>query len=540
MVTVQDFSELEDLVVVVGAWKNPSSLTVSSRRVDWPELEVFAHEYRAVFKQAEGVESIVQMARMAYQALRMLTCSPVAPREEVTGLTHLVKQCAEFTDSHPEHSVVGSVKSLKDAVELLWAKASPVRQQVVGAISEFGTEREMPWKGQPEVVLVVPPDLVAVSQNFLTEEELEAHVRTPEQLKQRCYRGVVICGDLRTAYRSFWTSPETAARTYGWLVTAPSADRVVLVETPVSTNRIGDLWLLDPKARPTLEVKTTGTVGELVDDPLPVRSPPSVSAAEFDLPASGDKLQAAAQVLLASERSVFFANGVGPQPRLILVEEGEVETKDQVPFTRLSTGDYLVIRVSGSDYEEVKNRAERDLIENKGWTRGDINRARGLVADLKRHLQIALDTKGERAVRAAMIRDGLTESHARTLCRNPLDEHYIAPNSRGFAPLAKAIGATELLGKEQWFRDLRTAHRQAGFGITIELNQRLSENLAWLDELSVKDFAVVDGKNLGTLLIETVAYPAEEGYDVPVTYLGHVVEGNPLRPIEADRLRSMR
>ena len=93
-----------------------------------------------------------------------------------------------------------------------------------------------------------------------------------------------------------------------------------------------------------------------------------------------------------------------------------------------------------------------------------------------------------------------------------------------------------MLAKAQWFRDLRTAHRQAGFGITTELNQRLSENLSWLDELSVREFAVVDGKNLGILLIETVAYPAEEGYEVPISYLGRVVTGNPLRPIEVEAL----
>jgi hypothetical protein len=72
------------------------------------------------------------------------------------------------------------------------------------------------------------------------------------------------------------------------------------------------------------------------------------------------------------------------------------------------------------------------------------------------------------------------------------------------------------------------------------LNRRLSEDLAWFDDLSTRGFAVVDDENLGTLLIETVVYPAENGYDVPVTYLGRVVGGNPLRPIEVDRLRTMR
>ena len=492
MVTADNYSEVEDLTVVVGAWEASSNPNVHTRRVDWPELGLLAEQYRSMFQRAEGIESLLEMALTAYRAMRMLTCSPTAPDAEAAGLSDLMEQCAAFAESHPEHSVVGSVEALRYAAQVVLVNSSPVQTEVVGAVSEFGTEAEKPWMGQPEAVLVVPPDLVAVTESFLAEEELEAHVRTPEQAKQHRYRGAIICGDLRTAYRSFWTSPETAARTYGWLATAPPADKVLLIETPVSTNRVDDFWLLGPEAHPPLEVKLAAMSSEFVVEHQPHPPPLPVRPVRFALPSFVKNLRPAAQVLLASERSVFFANGLGPQPRLVLVEEGEAETKDQVPITQLAIGDYLVIRASGSDYEEVKGRAERDLMENKGWTRDDIDRARGLVADLKRHLRSALDTQGEGSLREAMVRSGLTEGHARTLCRNPLEEQYIAPSPRGFGPLVRAIGALELVGQEQCFRDLRTAHRQAGFGITTDMNRRLSEDLAWLDELSVRNFAIVD------------------------------------------------
>jgi len=540
MVTADNYSEVGDLTVVVGAWDSSSNPNVHARRVDWPELRLLAGQYRSMFQRAEGIESLLEMARTAFRAMRMLTCSPTAPDAEAAGLSELVERCAAFAESHPEHSVVGNVGALRYAAQAVMAKPSPVQEMVVGAVSEFGTEAEKPWMGQPEAVLVVPPDLVSGTESFLADEELEAHVRTPEQAKQHRYRGAIICGDLRTAYRSFWTSPETAARTYGWLVTAPPADKTVLIETPVSTNRVDDLWLLGPEAHPPLAVKLTAISGEVVVEPQPLPPPLPVRPVKFVLPAFNENLRPATLVRLASKRSVFFASGLGPQPRLVLVEEGEAETKDRVRITQLVVGDYLVIRASGSDYEEVKGRAERDLMENKEWSRGDIDRARGLVGDLKRHLRSALKTKGERSLREAMVRSGLTESHARMLCRNPLEEQYIAPGPRGFAPLVRAIGAPELVGQEQWFRDLRTAHRQAGFGITTDLNRRLSEDLAWFDELSIRSFAIVDDEHLGTLLIETVAYPAEKGYDVPVTYLGRVAGGHPLRPIAAETLRAMR
>ena len=373
----------------------------------WPELGFLAEHYRSVFKQAEGIDSINEMARIAYRATRMLTCAPASPRSESTGLTDLVERCAEFVDKHPVHSIASSLTSLRIATENVLLKPSPIREQVIGAISEYGVEEAMPWKGQPEVVLVVPPDLVPVSQEFLAEEELETHVKTPEQLKQRRYRGLIICGNIETAFRTYWTSPETAARMYGWLVTAPPADRIILVETPISSNRVDHFWLLRSGEHQHIEVNRTGSVELEAENPSPLPPPPSVRPATFAPPAPGEKVQSASQILLASERSIFFANGVGSQPRLVLVEEGDAETKDQVPISRLSIGDYLVIRASGSDYEEVKDRAERELTLNRGWTKDDITRARGLVMDLKHQLQRALDTKGERSIREAMMRDGL-------------------------------------------------------------------------------------------------------------------------------------
>ena len=257
MVIANQFSEMEELAVVLGAWESSSDPKVNVRHVNWLELEFLTDMYRIMFGIAEGTEGLLEMARMAYRAVRILTCSPTAPDAEEAGLNVLMDKCAEFVRFHPDHSARENVIGLNIAVELVLAKPSPVQLEVIGEISKFGTELEPPWAGQPTAVLVVPTDLVAPTESFLIEEDLEAHVRTPEQAKKHRYRGAIICGNLGTAYKSHWIRRERAAKTYGWLVTAPPAREVVLIEASVSTNRIADLWLLGPEARPPLSVDVT-------------------------------------------------------------------------------------------------------------------------------------------------------------------------------------------------------------------------------------------------------------------------------------------
>jgi hypothetical protein len=235
---------------------------------------------------------------------------------------------------------------------------------------------------------------------------------------------------------------------------------------------------------------------------------------------------------------IFFSDHEGPRPRIVVVEEKEVNIKGQVKLAHLTAGHLLLVRASGSDYDEIRRRAEADLMRNSGWTSRDIEHAYELVASIKRHLQETLNRYGERALVADLIRHGVKKTaYAKHLCTMPLAEHYIAPNAEGFAPLVQAIGVPQLVSEESYLRSLRTAHRRAGSAITSELSQLLSNDLTWLDRLALKSFVVVYGGTLGGLLVETIACPAETGYSVPVTYLGHVLAGNPLHIVEMNELR---
>lgn len=529
-------AEEEDLAVLMGSWTAAGRPVVHARRFVWPELGNLADQYRSVNQQADDIDAVLSLARIAYKAVRTLSCSPAPPVAGEAGLEDLVRRCSDFIDNHRGHSLAPKIDQLLQAACDVLTSSSPLLASVEAELGNFGKNQHPPWIEQPEAALVVPPDLVEVSKAFLKDAELTADVCTPEQVKQRHYRGLILCGDLVTAYYSPWR-PKHTYSTYGWLVTAPPADKVIILENQLGSNDFDKLWLLGSEAHPHLSVTTSLSSPEKRDI-LRLPPPPHlIRPTIFDPSFPREHSRPASQVLLGSGRMIFFSDHEGPRPRIVVVEETEVEIKEHVKVENLAAGGLLLIRATGSAYDEIRRRAEMDLMDNSGWASGDIEHAHELVASIKRHLQETLHRNGEEALVADLVRRGLNRAYAKHLCRMPLAEHYIAPKAEGFAPLVQAIGVPQLVSEESYLRSLRTAHRRAGSAITSELSQLLSNDLTWLDRLALKSFVVVDGGTLGGLLVETIACPAETGYRVPVTYLGHVLTGDPLHVVEMNELR---
>lgn len=530
-------SASNELSVAVGAWDAASKLDVQFvGPIRWHTLERFEEQSRRIYRLVDGTGTLSRLIGLNFQVIRTLKCSPTGP--DASGLTDVIAACNEFIHSSPRHSVTPALQELLSAAQALFASSSPLQSRVEAELSKYGEEEDGPWEGQPASVIIVPSDLAESTRDFLETEELVADVCTPEQAKLRHYQGAIVCGDLALAYRSFWRSQEMTAKTYGWLVTAPPADRLVVIRTSGHDLHPDSLWLLGANHHPTLAIDS----GEVAsgkpppEETLPVTSPPPPVSVRFSNTRSDDGYEMADQIILASRRRVFFAKKRGPQPRVVLVGEAEVEIYNSVEMTWLNPGDHIVIRLSGSDYEQVRFRAEKDLLENKGWKSEDIAHARDLVGQLKQCLGLAIETQGETSLVKEMVQRGLSERYARSLCRNALGEHYIAPapHKGGFGPLVQAIGAPDLIQHESILRDLRTAHRQAGRQVTKELRQRLSEGRSWIDELDVKGFVVVGHDTLGMMVIETVESIGEPISNVPVSYLGRLLDGNPLSPVEKE------
>lgn len=532
-------SQLDDLAVVTGIWNASDSPSLRRRACEWPSLVSLVDQYRQMYRLADESDQLLGMARGAYRAVRALTCSPASPSSTVVGLDSLVSMCAAFIEDHPVHSVTLQIRELMAIAMTVLASPSPVQEHVERELGNYGMELEPPFKGHPAAVIIVPADLVDVTNIFLTDWDLVAEVRTPEQAKRHHYRGAIACGDLGTAYRnSGYVGLDTTVRRFGWIVTAPPADEVILVET-LSVNNLSKMWLFGPTSHPDIEVASHISTGFNAHS-LPILEPLARLLTPIDFSSSNERLVDTFQVLLATGRSVFFARGGdGPHPRTVIVGEGEVETKKVVPPEQLMVGDLLVIRVTGSEYEEIVRQADVYLLEG-GMSQAEINEARAMVEELKACLRRSLETRGAPALVAELVRRGLPESYAKSLCRNLFSKRRMAPESKWFAQFVTTIGASYLVDKEPIFKTLRNAHRQAGSAITSDLNALLSLDLAWFDDLASSGSALVDGEMLGDLLIEMIAYLPEQGCEAPVTYLGRATEGNPPSLVDAVKMKKER
>ena len=487
---------------------------------------------------SDGSASLNQLTSATFQAVRTLSCSPCPPTAPFVGLSDLVEACTTFCHEHLHHSLNEEVNALGTAVAEVAAGPSPISDSVEAEISRYSLQQEGPWKGAAGAAIVVRPDLVEPTVEFLRTAELVADVRTPSEVLREHHEGLIICGSLSLAFASPWLTQQEAVRLYGWIFTAPPSSEVILVEPDICRIDLDSVWLLGPGNHQALfveRVAISSPQAQFVPLTLPSVTPKGVTSSDFSF--SAEQKRPAMQVLLASGHSVYFSNDEGPRPRRVVVSETGVDTEARLDPLDLHVNDLVLVRISGSDHDEIVQRAD-SFLTDEGWSLAKITEVRALVKLLKDKMREVDRAPGEAQRR--MMASGLSEGYARAVTRNLLDEWYIAPHSERFEQVARAIGATEVLGRQEELSRLRTAHRQGGKDIARDLDALLSEESRWYDQLVTDGFALVHGGRLGDLLVEVVLCPAEDGYQVPASYLGRAVDGNPPQPVSIPMLRSNR
>jgi hypothetical protein len=489
---------------------------------------------RNLHKASDYSDSLRRITWAAFVAVRTLSCSPCSPSATNVGLAELISDCERFCTGHPDHTINVYVVDLKDAVTEVLAHPSPVSDAVEAEVARFSYEQTGPWKGSPEAAIVVRPDLVESTAGFLREVDLTADVRAPAEVQREHHKALIICGSLSLAYSSQWLTRPEAARSFGWLITAPPGDEVTLVECDVSHNDLGSVWILGPRNHPGLVVASISSDPQVQEfAPLSfVQADKSRPLPSLDFSFSTEQKRDAFQILLASGRSIYFSPIEGPLPRRIVMDETGIESNSRTNPLHVHVNDLLIVRLTGSDHEEIAKRAN-DILTDGGWTSLMLDEVRSLVGLLKDKASAQSFEESRRR----MVSAGLSESYARTVLRSIPGDWYIAPRRDHYEQVIRALGADELQGREDDLSQLRSAHQQAGKDIARELDSLLSSNYRWYDQLTIDGFALLEGGALGDLLVEAVLCQAEEGYRVPLSYLGRAVDGDPPRPVTVALLR---
>lgn len=514
-------------------WIKSNDPKIFFHSVSWPDLEKFVGSCHEVYGFSNKSDLLSNLAKQGFNIYKNLTFAPIESTNPINNLSQLIQDCKDFIDSRSEYSAIDSVYKLLSNALVLEKESSLIAVAVLDKeLSRYGVFDQGILENQPEAaVVILVPELVEATKASLQEQEYEAIVCTPSQLRNYYrFKAIIIVGDISNAFTSYWMDKQTAAKTYGWLFTSSIADEVIAVSAFGSKLDLDSYWLLPNQFHPNLhptyrpsssinfstadrsfQEKISSLSIHVPNDNYFSQTPPSIT----DI--------SAFRYLLCSGREVYFDNFQGPVPRVISIEESFIDIKKR-NSKDIYKGDILLLQTKSSPHLEIEKRAG-EILQNKGWSKDEIASTLKAQKCLKNSLQTALGVIGENRLSQLLQNKGISKQYSIYLCRAPLKQDYIAPNELGFKFLIEVIGPPELLRSQHSLEQLRQAHKEAGKQIKKDIIDYLSKDLNWIDQLFATGFIEIKTSNLGNLLIEIVSQNRTDlQYRVTKTYLGKALE----------------
>ncbi|WP_148204611.1 hypothetical protein [Acidothermus cellulolyticus] len=524
---------MSELQALFEMWHCAESPAVVVTRVSWPELARVLQVAKAFRPHVETSTIAGKVLRGVFDARKVLTCTPLWPAHELTGIGFLIKDLEQFLVDRPGHTLWQSAASLTEALRELFATQSPVASALGELLSEYGAALD----GTPEAVLAVPrPEWMDPIQDWLAAEEFDcvdvaiaSDLRTRSDIRRVC----IILGHPAIAFASPFRGQDVILREYGWLLTAPAATKVrVVLTVDAPTLPADDIWLLPSEAHPQLSVCDDGPAQPIEssrDWACAVETPSSVRRiSRLQAPSSVGETMAV-EIQLRSGHAIFFHNELGPRPYVVSVDdEAGAVILLPCPVQAIERGDVLAVRCATAPHMQIVVRAN-EWLSRSGWTLKKIERVSGYPDQIRKALRRALDREGHDTLWRQLtdiLGDG---EYARTLLRSPLDESYIAPRrSTAFEALTKVIGVEHLAAHFDDLVRIRIARQQAGEEIRRDLLECLKDR-RWASDVDRNGWAVLDVSDLGTLLLAMVTARIEEPVPVPLSCLGALFDDHGCR-----------
>lgn len=510
--------EAREGAALLAMWDDAAAPTIEVCAPTWPQLTEFSGRLWTLFRTLADVEALVPARSFGFRGYRYLTSTPLSPADVVITLEPVIETCHEFVNAWPSHAGAASVRSLAEATEALVVSDSPFAEQLEAVASRYDS-----------AVLLVPAQrLKAPVQSALDRLELNGvEVATKSELRlgtTRRFEAAIVIGDPAWTYASMRVPATLEAQRSGWLLTAPSAPRViVLLAGGCQSIDNSAWWLLGAGQHPAIHL------GDQHGKPItlpPVAHHLATARTSYTLsvgPAPpGVTTTIASPVSFASGRIAFFSEDGPPEPRVLLAaDDGGVDIH-HVPIQDLRPSSIVLLRVGHSETEELRRRAIERLRTN-GWSDAELRQALQAAEHLKILLRELLKIDGRQHVEVRLRAEGLSDGYARVLTRHPLRGDYIAPQ-KGYDAFVSVLGDPALREQKGLLFGLRHATRQAGHDIRRELEERLCSDISWTDDIDADGFARICAEGLGTIYLEVVIQVHEEHREVAISSLGHLLD----------------
>lgn len=499
---------------------------VEEHRIAWPALRDtlrVIRQLRAGVTSEGGSSDLEALLQACWSWTRELTDVPTTPRAADTSI--LREATARLLASGRDSRFHAEVGQLDSALERLDGEPHPAAKALEGIISRFGRLRA---EDPAAVYVATARRHVATLQKWLSEEDLDAEVRTISELREADVRdALILLGPPAHYLISPWCPADRAARIGSWLLNAPPARAVHVVTWPghigIDT-RSGGLLPGSPPLR--ISRSETSAADDMAGSPdriiwLPP-APVEAGIVVRTTPHDRDPVSAVG-FRMAGDAVAFYSTNAGPRPELVSFDLDTVEITPTEPG-RVPVGRVLMFRPERSAVDgELQRRADELLIAKRGAA------APAAAQAAKRELKEALRScriPHDQMVDELTIRVGDRHYASYVLWRLP-DPDYIAPEKPGAYDAVRAVlgmGCDTGDRLRGLLGSLRGALRRAGITISAELVAVLKSTSGWQDELAATGAAaIVAGDLLGHLDLRVVTAVDAEPKTIGRSRLGRIL-----------------
>lgn len=518
---------LNDAIDLLGRSEHSN---IESVRIDWPELTELIRLANRFSNPEFGAISVAEDRCLSALGvwLSQLADGPIDAIRQTAGHEALLACFGEAISVGGASADI--FQSQLQIITSIGSKVHPAAgwlEDWISAQPILEGSPDGPRAGQPATALVSKKESGRQAvEDWLSSENLFADAITYAGLKKApAYENLVFFGPPSRYENSKWSSSPDSDYRAQWLLTAPAATGILLLNWPFHSRL--DVSLLGPwkgVSSPAVIFRQQETHPE--PPTLSVFNTPAFEKrATFNFDHEPDVVSAAEYQILGKESGlwVFFDENLGPRPRVLSRDLSRTSSPPR--HKTLSYGSHLVFR--SQDVE----RAQLLKVSEDWWSEKykdfSFSRAEELRNELKERLQEFIDHRGVDQFRRGLLSSGLPREYVKQIHARVLDQGYVAPQSQDrYEALCRVLSYRAPPESFDLLAKLRTARQQAGLKLMRQLLEKLhSSGASGLSEaLSDDGYAALHDDTLGELFITTVAHVSEGQRLFPISKLGRPVD----------------
>ena len=507
---------------------------LSVQRLRWPTMERLIRLLRTHFTESARsplASREVELVALTWAWVRVCLDGPVSPSHASTGISHLQQEIATA-----DTVLQGDrVTRLREAIEEVAAGEHPAAEAIAELITVIDLHALVSDGDEPSCVLIVRGEGLLGVREWVRSENLSADVVTANEARVRApWAHAILFGPPERYVSSAWLRGSRAAATAGWLLFAPAAPVVTVMQWAGHRDlSVSDYapWAGAPTAplRHEIDYYTTELsqpilqdfVPDIIHELQPVAVPSFHSDDGVRVEAHGFQFELNGRTLLG-----YFSPHVGPKP-LLVVNDGGVELVP-VPVVSVKVGDCLLFKTSVAGLDALEKTTTEWFVKHR-----DLRTHAAAVTQqrqIKQTMAERLDNVGRPQVIDDLVASGMERRYAQFLPLRVLNTEFIAPQYYAtYQQLCQALDTESELSHFKLLTTLRTGRRQAGTMLSGRIASELDAMPELAGQLRESGGLMLDSDSVAGVSLLIVLHVAPEQVFVPVARLGNLVsqDGRP-------------